>query len=130
MLTVRIHSFSYRSSGIPEDNSGNGGGFVFDCRFIYNPGRHLELMSLTGKDKQVKQFLDSDHEMQTYLNSCFKIVDSTIGKYIERNFTNLMISFGCTGGRHRSVYAAERLNEHLIGKYDKQIQTELTHSNI
>lgn len=130
MLTVRIYSFSYLFSGIPEDNSGNGGGFVFDCRFIHNPAKESELMPLTGKDEKVRKFLDSNNEMQTFLINCYKLVDPAIDKYLKRNFTDLTISFGCTGGRHRSVYSAEQLSLHLHSKYNNNIKIILTHNNI
>jgi RNase adaptor protein for sRNA GlmZ degradation len=131
MLTVKIYSFSYIYSGIPVDETNNCGGFVFDCRFIYNPGRHAELINLTGKDSSVKNFLDSNAGMQEFLRNCFKIIDSAIDNYLTRDFTSLMVSFGCTGGRHRSVYAAERLNEYIKNKYHlKKVKTQLKHTNI
>ena len=130
MLTINIYSFSYLYTGMPEDISGNGGGFVFDCRFIYNPGRESDFMPLTGKDEKIIKFLDANNEMQSFLNNCYLIIDSAIDKYLDRNFTDLMVSFGCTGGRHRSVYAAEHLNKHLTLKYKDKLKTQLTHSNI
>lgn len=130
MLTVKIHSFSYKKSGIPEDNSENGGGFVFDCRFIYNPGRNSEYKDLTGMDEKVINFLDNDDTMKSFLINTFNIIDMAIEDYIERNFTNLMVNFGCTGGQHRSVYAAEKLKIHLINKYSSKINTEIVHNDI
>jgi RNase adaptor protein for sRNA GlmZ degradation len=130
MLNVKIFSFSYKNSGIPEDNSGNGGGFVFDCRFIYNPGRLVEFMNLTGKDPEVQKFLNSDQEMQNFLNNCYNIIEKAIDKFVEREFTDFMISFGCTGGKHRSVYAAEKLYSHLLNKYDSKINVKLKHNGI
>ena len=127
MLTVKINSFSYLYSVLPEDNSGNGGGFVFDCRFINNPGKIPDLMSLTGKDEEVIKFLDRTPEMQNFLNKCYDIIDSATDNYLGRNFTNLMVSFGCTGGRHRSVYAAEKLNEHLRNLYKNKINITVNH---
>ncbi|MEO8665544.1 MAG: RNase adapter RapZ [Ignavibacteria bacterium] len=125
-LKIILNSFSYKKSGIPADTSGNGGGFVFDCRYIYNPGRKEEFKSLSGQDNDVITFLDSQDEMKNFLNNVFEIIDPAIENYLERNFTNLMISFGCTGGQHRSVYAAEKTREHISKKYPEVI-IELHH---
>jgi RNase adaptor protein for sRNA GlmZ degradation len=130
MLTVKIYSFSYLYTGIPEDNSGNGGGFVFDCRFINNPGKLTGLMPLTGKDKKVIKFLDETPEMQKFLTKCYDIIDSAVENYDGRKFTDLMVSFGCTGGRHRSVYAAEHLYEHLKNLYIDKIRISINHSSL
>ncbi|MBI1343082.1 MAG: phosphotransferase [Terrimonas sp.] len=115
-LLVRINSFSYKK-GIPEDNAGNGGGFVFDCRAILNPGRIEVYKTQTGRDKPVKDYLEQQTRMPEFLNSVFDIVDITIEDYINRKFENLVISFGCTGGQHRSVYAADALARHLRNKF-------------
>jgi hypothetical protein len=120
-LTVKINSFSYKK-GLPEDNSGNGGGFVFDCRGILNPGRIEEFKSQTGRDKSVKDFLEQQTKMTEFLNSVFDIVDITVEDYLKRDFESLMISFGCTGGQHRSVYAADALARHLRNKFKVKIQ--------
>jgi UPF0042 nucleotide-binding protein len=125
-LKVKIFSFSYKMSGIPEDNSGNGGGFVFDCRFIYNPGRLEEFGNLTGKDKEIIDFLDGKKSMQEFLENVIAIIKPAIENYLERDFTDLMISFGCTGGRHRSVYCAEKINKY-INKTFPQVLTKLHH---
>jgi RNase adaptor protein for sRNA GlmZ degradation len=130
MLKVRIYSFSYLRSGIPEDNTGNGGGFVFDCRFIDNPGRLPEFIFKTGLDKEVIKFLDSNEEMQRFLNSTYKIIDSVIESYLSMNFTDLMISFGCTGGQHRSVYTSEKMKKHLEQKFNYKIVVDLYHNDI
>ncbi len=119
-LTVNINSFSYKRD-LPQDNTGNGGGFIFDCRAIHNPGRYVEYKNLTGKDKKVVQFLKKEPEMQDFLSHVFAIADQSVCKYIERQFSNLMISFGCTGGQHRSVYCAENLAEFLKNKYNINI---------
>jgi aminoglycoside/choline kinase family phosphotransferase len=123
-LLVTISSFSYKN-GIPGDSSGNGGGFVFDCRGILNPGRLEEFKTLTGRDKSVKDFLEQQTRMQKFLNSVFDIVDITVEDYIKRGFESLIISFGCTGGQHRSVYAADALARHLRNKF--KVKIELKH---
>ena len=111
-LLVAINSFSYKK-GIPVDVSENGGGFVFDCRGILNPGRFEEYKVQNGLDKPVKDFLEQQTDMPVFLNSVYNIVDISVSDYIKRDFKSLMINFGCTGGQHRSVYAAEALARHL-----------------
>jgi aminoglycoside/choline kinase family phosphotransferase len=123
-LVVRICSFSYRNQ-IPPDESGNGGGFVFDCRGILNPGRIQEYKTLTGRDKAVKDYLEQQTRMQEFLNSVFDIVDITVEDYIKRDFAHLSVSFGCTGGQHRSVYAADALARHLRNKF--RVKIDLRH---
>jgi aminoglycoside/choline kinase family phosphotransferase len=124
-LVVKISSFSYRK-GCPVDESANGGGFVFDCRGILNPGRIEEFKTQHGRDKAVKDFLEQQTKMLNYLNSVFDIVDMTVEDYIKRGFENLMVSFGCTGGQHRSVYAADALARHLRNKF--KVKIELKHT--
>lgn len=119
-LTVSINSFSYKH-GIPEDPSGHGGGYVFDCRAITNPGRQEEYKCLTGKDKAVKDFLDQQGDANEFLSSVTSLVDMSVDNYEERFFNHLMVSFGCTGGQHRSVYCAEKLAEHLRKSQNVQI---------
>ena len=120
-LVVTINSFSYRK-GIPEDLTGNGGGFVFDCRGILNPGRMDKYKPFHGKDKEVKDFLEQETRMPEFLNSVFDVVDVSVEDYLRRGFAHLMVSFGCTGGQHRSVYAAEALARHLKNKFGVKIE--------
>lgn len=130
MLSIKIHSFSYKKSGIPADNTVNGGGFVFDCRFIDNPGRIEEFKILTGIDKEVIKFLDNIEQMQNLLNYAQEIIKNAADNYISRNFTDLMVSFGCTGGQHRSVYAAEKMKTFLADTYGSEIIIEVHHNDI
>lgn len=123
-LTVRIFSFSYKK-GIPVDMSGNGGGYVFDCRGTNNPGRYDAYKQLTGIDAPVIKFLEDDGEILTFLAAVYQLADQHITCYLKRSFTDLMFSFGCTGGQHRSVYCAEHLADYLHQKYD--IFIELVH---
>ena len=126
-LTVKIHSFSYIQNGYPEDNTKNGGGFVFDCRGILNPGRIETYKTQSGQDKPVKDYLEQHTKMPQFLNSIYDIVDIAVENYIQRDFESLEINFGCTGGQHRSVYAAESLNRHLKNKFG--VKTEISHLN-
>jgi len=128
-VTVTINSFSYRR-GIPVDDSEYGGGYVFDCRYLPNPGKYDEFRNITGCDKPVQDFLDKEEEMQDFLRSVFALVDSSIEKYLSRDFTHLMVNFGCTGGQHRSVYSAEKLSEHLSGKFVNTINIRLRHREL
>lgn len=119
-LTVKVGSFSYKK-GLPTDNSGNGGGYIFDCRALPNPGRYPEYRCYTGKDAPVIQFLQGDAEVEQFLVGVQQLVGPSISKYLERNFTSLMVSFGCTGGQHRSVYCAERIAKWISDNYDCQV---------
>jgi hypothetical protein len=123
-LIVKVCSFSYRK-GIPQDESGNGGGFVFDCRGILNPGRIQAFKTMHGRDKSVMDYLEQQTRMTEFLNSVFDIVDITVEDYIGRGFESLTVSFGCTGGQHRSVYAADALARHLRNKF--KVKIELKH---
>ncbi len=119
-LIVRVFSFSYKG-GIPEDCSGNGGGFVFDCRAIENPGRYDAYKQITGLDKPVIDFLEENGEIVQFMEQVVALVGPSVERYIDREFTDLMISFGCTGGQHRSVYAAQHLAEYLNTKYGVEV---------
>lgn len=123
-LVVKVCSFSFRKQ-LPQDDSGNGGGFIFDCRGILNPGRVDSMKTQTGRDKEVKDFLERQTKMPEFLNSVFDIVDVTVEEYIKRGFESLMVSFGCTGGQHRSVYAADAMARHLKNKF--KVKIELNH---
>ncbi len=124
-LEVKIYSFSYKK-GIPQDMSGNGGGYVFDCRSIHNPGRYEPYKKLTGRDRGVIDFLEDDGEITGFLEHVYGVIDPHVETYSKRGFTNLMVSFGCTGGQHRSVYCAEHLALHLAEKYP-DIRVRLIH---
>ena len=128
-LVVKVYSFSYKK-GIPQDNSGNGGGFVFDCRAVNNPGKYERYAFSTGLDESVKLFLEEDGEILTLLEHAYELVDTSVKRYIDRGFTNLMISFGCTGGQHRSVYSAQKAAEHISAKFGVEVQLVHREQNI
>jgi aminoglycoside/choline kinase family phosphotransferase len=125
-LTITINSFSYKK-GIPVDPSENGGGFVFDMRGILNPGRFEEYKKISGLDKPVQDFLEQRTKMNVFLNSVWDLIDINIEDYLKRGFASLQINFGCTGGQHRSVYAAEQTARHLRNKY--HLKVNITHTN-
>lgn len=125
LLTVSICSFSYKK-GIPADHTSNGGGYVFDCRSIPNPGKFERYRNMTGKDQPVIDFIESNGEASTFLESVFNLTDAHIERFLERGFTHLQVCFGCTGGQHRSVYCAEKLASHISEKY-AQVSVALTH---
>lgn len=120
-LVVRVFSFSYKK-GIPEDCSGNGGGYVFDCRSTHNPGRYEPYKQITGLDAPVVRFLEDDGEILAFLDHATQLVDAHVERFMQRGFTDLQVSFGCTGGQHRSVYCAQHLAEHLNTKYNIEVQ--------
>ena len=127
LLKVTVTSFSY-GSGIPADTTGNGGGFVFDCRAINNPGRYDEYKMLTGKDEKVINFLESNSYTDKFLKAAWKIIMMSVKDYQERGFKNLMVNFGCTGGQHRSVYCAEKTAKYL--KTKPGIEVNLIHTEL
>jgi RNase adaptor protein for sRNA GlmZ degradation len=114
-LTVRIFSFSFHR-GVPQDDTGNGGGFVFDGRSLPNPGREDRFKALTGKDTAVIEYLDQQESVHQFLAGVESLIDASVSAYQKRGFKHLMVSFGCTGGQHRSVYLAEQLAKHLREK--------------
>lgn len=120
-LTVRVVSFSYKK-GYPEDPSGNGGGYAFDCRGVHNPGRYDQYKQLTGLDQPVIDFLEKDGEITTFLQHVYALADAHVARYLKRGFTNLMFCFGCTGGQHRSVYSAQHTAEYIHRKFGVRVE--------
>ncbi len=125
-LMITIYSFSFKK-GIPEDPSGNGGGYVFDCRSTHNPGKYEQYKSLTGLDQPVIDFLERDGEILTFLQSVYALVDHHAERFLVRGFTHLQICFGCTGGQHRSVYSAEATAKHLHERFGNQVLIRIIH---
>jgi aminoglycoside/choline kinase family phosphotransferase len=123
-LTVRIQSFAYKD-GVPTDEKGHGGGYVFDCRVLPNPGRFERYAKLTGRDEPVIAFLENDSAVREFVGHVVALVDGAVQNYQQRNFTDLLVAFGCTGGQHRSVYCAERLARHL--REQSQVNVEVRH---
>lgn len=119
-LTVDVMSFSYRR-GIPDDNSGNGGGFVFDCRAIHNPGRYEPYKKLTGMDAPVIEFLEKESNIAEFLENAYAMVDNMVDTYMKRGFTHVQVCCGCTGGQHRSVYSAEHIARHVADKFGVKV---------
>ncbi len=126
-LTIRIYSFSYRKPQ-PDDLTGNGGGYVFDCRAIHNPGMYDEYKALTGKETAIHEFFQKRSLMEEFLSDVYRIIDRTIDSYVERKYNHLAVGFGCTGGVHRSVYAAEKLALYL--QQNEKVFVELEHREI
>jgi len=123
ILTIHVGSFSYKK-GLPHDNSSHGGGFVFDCRALPNPGRFEKYQSLTGKDKEVIHFLEKEKEVAAFVDHVWSLLSQSVNNYLERDFRYLSVYFGCTGGQHRSVYMAEKFSGELQKKFPVQIITE------
>lgn len=124
-LTVDVMSFSYKR-GIPQDTSGNGGGFVFDCRAIHNPGRYEPYKNLTGMDAPVIEFLEKESNIAEFLDNAYALVDNMVDTYKRRGFTHIQVCCGCTGGRHRSVYSAEHIAHHIAEKFG--VKVVVTHN--
>ncbi len=125
-LTVRVFSFSFHR-GLPQDDTGNGGGFVFDGRSLPNPGREERFKALTGKDAPVADYLNQQESVHQFLASATLLVDASVNEYQRRGFKHLMVSFGCTGGQHRSVYLAEQLAKHLRAKSQDGVEVFVYH---
>ena len=126
-LTVRMQSFSFKN-GLPADEKGHGGGYIFDCRALPNPGRVKKYTTMTGKDSEIIKFLEKEKEVEKFIDNAFSLIRQSVENYQKRNFTDLMVSFGCTGGRHRSVYCAEEIKKRL--KKMGKIKVELKHREI
>ena len=126
-LEVHVYSFAYKK-GIPADTTGNGGGYVFDCRSVNNPGKYEYYRQFNGTDPEVIKFLEDDGEVTVFLDSVYKLVDAHVQRFIERKFTHLQVCFGCTGGQHRSVYCAEHVARHLADKFN--VKVVLTHREL
>lgn len=130
MLTVEITSFSFKK-GYPTDESGNGGGYVFDCRALPNPGRYKEYQTVNGTQQPVIEFFANyPTECEEFLSSVKSLASQSIKKYIERDFSHLMINFGCTGGQHRSVYFAEQLAKYVKETFPVQVVVVHREQNI
>ena len=125
MLHIDIRSFGYHRSGIPDDPSGNGGGFVFDCRMLPNPGREARYARQSGLDREVQDYLAGCEETSVFLSHALALVEATARRYESRGFTRLQVCFGCTGGQHRSVYCAESAARLL---HERGFQVTVTHT--
>lgn len=128
-LEVLVTSFSFRK-GLPEDPSGNGGGYVFDCRALPNPGKYEYYRQFTGMDREVEDFFIDKPEMPHFLESVFSLADAHLRRFLDRGFTHMMISFGCTGGQHRSVYCAERTARHLAQEFGVRVRLVHREQNV
>lgn len=125
-LTIEIRSFSYKQGGYPAESSEHGGGFVFDCRSLNNPGRYPEFVPLCGLDAPVVAFLEAEPAVESFFSGVWTLISGTVRTYLERRFEHISVSFGCTGGQHRSVYFAERLARSLRSEYP-EIIVEVSH---
>ncbi|MBO7073847.1 MAG: phosphotransferase [Bacteroidales bacterium] len=125
-LTITVNSFSFKNGGVPYDKSGNGGGFVFDCRALPNPGRYIEFKQKTGEDVEVQEFMDDKPDTHFFMQNVQLLVFQSIDNYLERGFKNLQVNFGCTGGQHRSVFFAQRVGEMIHENYP-MVNVEINH---
>ena len=125
-LTITVNSFSYKNGGVPYDKSGNGGGYVFDCRALPNPGRYAEFKKSTGEDQDVIEFMDDKPDTHYFLQNVQMLVFQSIDNYLERGFKNLQINFGCTGGQHRSVFFAQTIGRMIHENYP-MVNVEINH---
>lgn len=134
ILTVEVFSFSYKRPLPPglfsDDDGRHGGGFVFDCRCLPNPGREERYKTLTGRDREVIEYLLSIPEVHKFRELTFGLVTNAVTNYLGRNFDSLTVGYGCTGGQHRSVFFAEQLAHHLEISFDLQLEVLLVHSNL
>jgi RNase adaptor protein for sRNA GlmZ degradation len=128
-LHISLTSFSYRK-GIPEDSSENGGGFVFDCRALPNPGREEAYKKKTGLDKEVVDLLGGSMEVSDFLLAVQSVLMISVDNYLERSFTSLTVGFGCTGGQHRSVYCTEKTARWLSQTYAGKVQVSVSHRDM
>lgn len=128
-LKIAVNSFSFIQNGYPKDVTSNGGGFVFDCRGILNPGRIDEYKTQTGEDAPVQVYLETKTTMNQFLEAAYNAVDVSVENYLQRDFTDLAINFGCTGGQHRSVYAANAMAKHLADKYNVPVTVQHLNKN-
>ena len=125
-LTITVNSFSFKNGGVPYDKSGNGGGYVFDCRALPNPGRYVEFKQKTGEDVEVQEFMDDKPDTHYFLQNVQMLVFQSIDNYLERGFKNLQINFGCTGGQHRSVFFAQTIGRMIHENYP-MVRVEINH---
>lgn len=123
-LTISVFSFGFHVSGIPRDPGGHGGGFVFDCRGLPNPGRDPEFQKRTGEDPEVRDFLEKSPQVERFIENAWTLIRDSALNYQQRGFGHLMVSFGCTGGQHRSVYCADLMAARLRRE---GFQVRLTH---
>ncbi len=128
-LTVRIQSFSYKQ-GLPADETGHGGGFVFDCRCLPNPGRMEKYKNQNGYDREVIAFLEGKKEVHSFLTRVQDLISQVVENYQGRNFSHLSVAFGCTGGQHRSVYCANILADYLTAKYNAKVEVSHLAENL
>lgn len=134
LLTVEITSFSFKAPLPPHlfslDGERHGGGFVFDCRSLPNPGRLEEFKSQTGLDQGVREYLEASDGVPEFQTNAFNLVEGAVKNFLERQFSFMNVSFGCSGGQHRSVFFAERLSQRLASQYAPHVATKVIHYNL